>query len=94
MASTYRCIQVSLTRDLLIVRPNWLVGWIIFLLRLDLHHKIPIEQIKFIESKGSWFSYDKVEVVFSGNSNGENRILLYLKSHEEFLSKLDEHLQK
>ena len=94
MASTYQCIQVALTRDLLIVRPHWLIGWIIFLLRLDLHHKIPIEQIKSIKSKGSWFGYDKVEVVFSGSSDSENRVLLYLKRHEEFLSKLKKHLQK
>ena len=94
MASTYQCIQVSLTRDLLIVRPHWLIGWIIFLLHLDLHHKILIEHIKSIKSKGSWFGYDKVEVVFSGNSDGENRILLYLKRHEELLSKLEERLEK
>ena len=94
MASTYRCIQVALTKDLLIVRPHWLIGWIIFLLRLDLHHTIPIEQIKSIKSKGSWYSYDKVEVVFRGNSDSESKILLYLKKHEEFLSKLKKHLIK
>ena len=87
MASTYKCIEVHLTREQLIVKPRWFIGWMIKLLGLDLYHVVSIDQIQGVESTGKWFSYGKVCGKYRKNET-DHSILLYLKKHEEFLDKI------
>jgi hypothetical protein len=87
MASTYKCIEVHLTREQLIIKPRWFIGWMIKLLGLDLYHAVPTDHIQSVESTGKWFSYGKVHVKYRKNRT-DHSILLYLKKHEEFLEKI------
>jgi hypothetical protein len=87
MASTYKCIEVHLTREELIIKPRWFIGWMIRLLGLDLYHVVPTDQIQTIESTGKWFSYGKIHVKYMQNGI-DHSILLYLERHEEFLDKI------
>ena len=86
MASTYKCMEIRLTREQLIIKPRWLIGWMTRLLGLDLYHLVPTNQIQAVESSGKWFNYGKVEIRFIKNG-AERKILLYLKKHNEFLDK-------
>jgi hypothetical protein len=86
MASTYKCMSVRLTREQLIIKPRWFIGWMIKLLGLDLYHIVPNNEIKSVERRGKWFHYGKVQVRY--NKDGADRsILLYLKKHDEFIEK-------
>jgi hypothetical protein len=87
MASTYKCIEVHLRREQLIIRPRWFIGWMIKLLGLDLYHAVPTDHIQSAESAGKWFGYGKVFVKYKKNGT-DHAILLYLKKHEEFLDKI------
>ena len=88
MASTYKCISVRLYRDLLIIRPHWYIGWLIYLLDLDLYHEIPIGKIRSVEQVGKWFGYGKVELSFRSNDSEDRQILLYLKQYDQFINQL------
>lgn len=87
MASTYGCMVIRLDRDNLTIKPRLLIGWLIKLLCLDLHHIVPRDQIRSAENRGKWLNYGKVEICFA-KEGSEHRILLYLKKHAEFLEKL------
>jgi hypothetical protein len=87
MASTYKCIEVHLTREQLIIKPRWFIGWMIKLLGLDLYHVVPTDLIQSVESTGKWHSYGKIQVKYRKNGT-DHSILLYLKKHEEFLDKI------
>ena len=49
MASTYKCISVGVSGKILIIRPNWYIGWAIYLLGLDLYHEIRVDNIKSVQ---------------------------------------------
>ena len=86
MASTYKCIEVHLTREELIIKPRWFIGWMIKLLGLDLYHVVPTDHIQSVESTGKWLSYGKVHVKYRKNGT-DHSILLYLKNTKSFLKK-------
>jgi hypothetical protein len=86
MASTYKCMGVRLTREQLIIKPRWFIGWMIKLLGLDLYHTVPTNEIKAVERRGKWFHYGKVQVRYS-RDGADRSILLYLKKHDEFIEK-------
>lgn len=86
MASTYKCIEVHLTREQLTIKPRWFIGWMIKLLDLDLYHVVPTDRIRTVKSAGKWFGYGKVLVKYESNGI-DHSILLYLRKHEEFLAK-------
>jgi len=90
MASTYRCISVCLHRDVLIIRPRWFLGWLIYLLALDLYHDIPIGKIRSIKLTGKWSGFGKVEVSFVTNDSEVRKILLYLKGYDQFINQVKE----
>ena len=93
MASTIQSIQVILTGNYLTIKPRWLIRWLVFILGLDLNHTIPINRIKSAEEKGTWMNYGKIQITFT-KEDGESRdILLYLKNHPEFISKLKQMIQ-
>ena len=87
LASTYGCIWVALSREVLTVQPHWFARWLIVLLGLDLCHEIPVTQIRGVTETGTWFSYGKVEVRFLAGDGEERRVLLYLKQYREFMNK-------
>jgi hypothetical protein len=93
MASTYKCIEVRLSREQLIIRPRWFIGWMIKLLGLDLFHVVPTGHIQSVESTGKWFSYGKVLVKYRKNGT-DHSILLYLKKYEEFLYKIRQVIER
>jgi hypothetical protein len=83
MASTYKCMEVRLTRSQLCIKPRWFVGGLIKLLGLDLHHTIATDRIRSVESREKWFNYGKVRIRFE-RDNAECEILLYLTNAGEF----------
>ena len=85
MASTYGCIMVVLSREVLTIKPHWLARWLIGLLRLDLYHEIPIANIKDVMDRGTWFSHGKIEVQFVTRRGENRRILLYVKHYRGFI---------
>lgn len=87
MASTYGCMVIRLDRENLTIKPRPIIGWLIKLLCLDLHHIVLRDQIRSAVNRGKWLNYGKVEICFE-KEGSEHRILLYLKKHEEFLEKL------
>lgn len=93
MASTYKCIEVHLTREQLIIRPRWFIGWMIKLLGLDLYHVLPTDQIQTVESTGKWLGYGKVHIKYKKNGINHS-ILLYLNKHDEFLDKIRQVIEK
>ena len=93
LAATNGCIEVRLSRDTLSVKPHWFAGWLIFLLRLDLRHEIPVSDVKAVEEKGESWGYGKVEVRFRDRGGEERRLLLYLKKHREFTEELERLIQ-
>jgi hypothetical protein len=86
MASTYGCMLVRLTRQYLIVKPRWFIGWMIKILGLDLYHVVPVDQIRAVKSRGVWCNYGKVEICFLKNG-AHRKIMLYLKQHRQFVEK-------
>jgi hypothetical protein len=90
MASTYGCINVALTEDSLWIKPHWFADWMIRLLRLDLHHEIPIGKISVVKAKGKWFGYGIVEIGFTAGDSKTAALLLYLKKEKEFIQKVNE----
>ena len=89
LASTYGCMSVSLTKDILTIKPHWFAIWMITALGLDLNHEIPIAQIKGVTQTGSWFGYGMVEVDFRTDTNENRTILLYLKKDDEFIEAIN-----
>jgi len=87
MASTYGCMQICLTREHLIIKPRWFIGWLIKLLGLDLFHVVPTSRIQKVERSGRWFNAEKILVSFKKNGS-EHKILLYLKKHKAFLDQI------
>ena len=85
LASTYGCIMVVLSREMLTIKPHWFAKWLISLLRLDLCHEIPITKIRGITEMGKWFTYGKVELHFVTEDGENQKILLYLKKYREFI---------
>jgi hypothetical protein len=85
LASTYGCIMVALSRETLTIKPHWFVKWLISLLGLDLHHEIPITNIRGITEMGKWFSYGKVELHFVTIDGDNRRVWLYMKKYGEFM---------
>ena len=90
LASTYGCMSITLSKDVLIIKPHYFALWMITALGLDLNHEIPITYIKNVTQTGKWFGYGMVEVDFRIDT-GENRtILLYLKKDREFIDTISE----
>ena len=87
LASTYGCIMVVLSRKNLVIKPHWFARCLINLLGLDLHHEIPITNIRGVTEVGKWFNYGKVELRFETVEREERKILLYLKGYREFVDK-------
>jgi hypothetical protein len=87
LASTYGCIMVVLSREILTIKPHWFAKWLISPLGLDLFHKIPITKIRGVRELGKWFSYGKVEVHFKTVDGEDRRILLDMKKYREFVGK-------
>ena len=85
LASTYGCIMVVLSREMLTIKPHWFAKWLISLLCLDLYHEIPITNIRGVTEMGKWFSYGKVELHFVTIDGENQRILLYMKKYREFI---------
>ena len=85
LASTYGCIMVVLSQKTLTIKPHWFAKWLISPLYLDLHHEIPITNIRGTTEMGKWFSYGKVELHFVTKDGEGRRILLYMKKYHEFL---------
>ncbi len=89
MASTYKCVQISLTQKQLTIRPLPIIGWLTKLLGLDLYHIIPANRIRAAEDSGKWFGYGKIQVQFQ-RDGADHGLLLYLKKHAEFRAKLEQ----
>ena len=89
LASTYGCMSVTLTKDVLTIKPHWFAIWMITALGLDLNHKIPVTQIKAVTQTGSWFGYRMVEVDFRSDANENRTLLLYLKQDAEFIEAIN-----
>jgi len=87
LASTYGCIMIVLSRKTLLIRPHWFAKWLISLLRLDLCYEIPITSIVAVTEMGKWASYGKVELRFKTAEGSDQKILLYVKKHLEFIDK-------
>ena len=85
LASTYGCMMVTLSKDVLTIKPHWFAIWMISALGLDLNHEIPIAQIKGVTQTGNWFGYGMVEVDFMTDANETRTLLLYLKKGPEFI---------
>ncbi len=94
LASTYGCMMIVLSREILIIKPHWFVNWLISLLHLDLCHEIPIASIRGVMEAGKWFSYGKVELHFQTVEGKDRKILLYLKKHREFVAKVTGAIQQ
>ena len=88
MASTYKCMYVLLSEESLIIRPHWYAGCMIYLLRLDLDHEIPVGEIRAVKRVGKWLGYGMVEVIFKTSDFQEKKILLYLRNDSEFVEKV------
>ncbi|RLB36721.1 MAG: hypothetical protein DRH12_15370 [Deltaproteobacteria bacterium] len=88
LASTYGCLRVTLSRNLLVIKPHWFAKWPIALLCMDLSHEIPIESISDVTEIGEWFNYTKVQVRFRSEGGEDKTILLYLKNGRDFVDKL------
>jgi transposase len=85
MSSTYRCIEVHLTKQQLIIKPQGIIGWMVKVLGFDLDHTIQTDQIITVKATGKWLDYGKVEVEFKKHKN-TRKILLYLINHQSFIS--------
>jgi hypothetical protein len=85
LASTFGCISIALSKDMLIVKPHWFAIWMITALGLDLNHEIPVSQIKGVTQTGNWFGYGMVEVDFMTDANESRTLLLYLKKDSDFI---------
>ena len=94
LASTYGCIEVSLSRKFLVIKPHLFIGWLIKLLGLDLNREIPLDRIKAVELVGTWFSHGKVKVTFELQSGETRQILLYLRQAQLFAVTLDQLIQR
>ena len=90
LASTYGCISISLSNDVLTIKPHWFAIWMITALGLDLNHEIPIAQIKHVIQTGNWLGYGIVEVDFKTDTNENRTIMLYLKKDSEFIEALNQ----
>lgn len=88
MASTYRCIQVTLYQEHLTVKSRPLIGWLISLLRLDLDHQIPLSKIEYALPVGEWDSRPIIQVRFLGDNGESNNIILYLARPAELIQHL------
>jgi hypothetical protein len=86
LASTYGCIMVVLSREVLTIKPHWFAKWLMTLLCLDLYHEIPIANIRGATKIGQWFSYGKVELDFVTIDGEKRSILLYMKKYCEFMN--------
>jgi putative transposon-encoded protein len=89
MASTYKCIFVGVSGKILIIRPNWYIGWAIYLLGLDLDHEIRVDYIKSVEKVGNWYGYGMVKVTYTMSNAEDRSIILYLRKHIEFMHVLN-----
>ena len=85
LASTYGCIMVVLSREMLTIKPHWFAKWLISLLDLDLCHEIPITKIRDVTEIGKWFRYGKVELHYVTIDGENQKILLFLKKYREFI---------
>lgn len=90
MASTYRCIQVSLDHDQLTVTPRPALAWLISILRLDLDHAIPLTCITDVRLGGTWGNQKIVKVSFLERGGGVKDILLYLHAGDDFVRRSEE----
>ena len=90
LASTYGCMSVALSKDMLTVKPHWFAKWMITALGLDLNHEIPVAQIKGATQTGNWFGYGMVEVDFRTATDENRTILLYLKQDGVFIEALNQ----
>ena len=88
LASTYGCMMIVLTPNMLIIKPHWYAKWLLSLLRLDLCHEIAISRIKGVIEKGKWSNYGKVEVHFQTVEGKDQNILLYMKKYQDFVDKI------
>ncbi len=88
LASTYGCMMIVLSRSTLIIKPHWYARWLIYLLALDLHHEIPIANIKDVSEAGEWHNYSKVELRFISVKGEDKKVLLYMKKSREFIGML------
>jgi len=78
-------MSVTLTKDMLTIKPHWFAIWMIIAFGLDLNHEIPVVRIKGVTHTGNWFGYGIIEVDFSTDSDEKRTILLYLKKDSEFI---------
>ena len=88
LASTYGCMMIILSRKMLTIKPHWFAKWLINPLHLDLCHEIPIANIRDVMEVGKWFSYGKVDLLFLTAGGKDQKILLYMKKHREFVDKV------
>lgn len=88
LASTYGCMMIVLSRKTVMIKPHWFAKWLIILLRLDLCHEIPIENIRGALEVGKWYGYGKVELHFQAAGGKDQKILLYMKQYREFVDKV------
>jgi hypothetical protein len=89
LASTYGCMSIILSKDVLTIKPHWFALWMITALGLDLNHEIPVSQITDVTQTGSWFGYSLVEVDFRTDANENRTILLYLKNDRQFIKAIN-----
>ncbi len=89
LASTYGCMEVSLSHLYLKIKPGRGIGWLIKPLNLDLNHTIPISEITSVEKKGSSMGYREIRISFRDSGYEEREIILYIRKHEDFLTELD-----
>lgn len=85
LASTYGCIEVTLTKQRLIIKAHWYAKWLINLLALDQCHEVPLSRIRDIKVKGKWHAGIGIVDVHFTTPEGDDRILsLYLRKHTKF----------
>lgn len=89
LASTYGCMMVVLSPEMLRIRPHWFAKWMIGLMGLDLSHEIPVSRIKSVTETGKWFGYGKVELQYEPAPGDSRTILLYLKQYSEFIHQVN-----
>jgi hypothetical protein len=88
LASTYGCMMIVLTRSTLVIKPHWFSKWLIGPLNLDLHHEIPVANIRSVSVTGEGFGRGTVELRFQAMEGKDQQILLYLKRRREFVEKV------
>ena len=88
LASTYGCMMIVLTPNMLIIKPHWFAKWLLSLLHLDLCHEIPITRIRGVTEKGKWSGYGKVELHFQTVEGKDQNLLLYMKQYHDFIDKI------